>query len=169
MRASREDDRAAIERLYPAAFPDEYLLPLVRRLLDETVSVLSLVAVRDEAVVGHALFTPCSVGPDDASVSLLGPLAVTPSEQGTGVGRAIVEAGVKQLAATACVCVLVLGDPGYYGRFGFARETRVMPPYAIPDEWLDAWQSVRASKERDAAKGNLQVPAPWRDPALWAP
>jgi hypothetical protein len=38
--------------------------------------------------------------------------------------------------------VLVLGDPAYYGRFGFAKETAIQPPYPLPEAWDGAWQSL---------------------------
>jgi len=64
IRESRPDDLAAIEALYPDAFPDEDLLPLVKDLLQETPPVLSLVSTIDAVLVGHVIFTWCHVGSD---------------------------------------------------------------------------------------------------------
>ena len=50
-------DRAAMARLYPAAFPDEDLLPLVSDLLDLPSGVLSLEAQLSGHLVGHVLFS----------------------------------------------------------------------------------------------------------------
>ena len=55
---SQADDLASIERIYPAAFPDEDMLPLVRVLLAQRSTVLSLVTRIEDAAVGHIIFTP---------------------------------------------------------------------------------------------------------------
>jgi len=62
IRVSRPGDRAALQRLYPAAFPDEDLLPVVDELLKDEPNVLSLVATRQENVIGHIAFIRCTVG-----------------------------------------------------------------------------------------------------------
>ena len=51
IRTSLPSDVASIEKLYPDAFPDEDLLPLVRELLREEPIVLSLVGIVDRALV----------------------------------------------------------------------------------------------------------------------
>ena len=56
IRASRPIDRSAIEALYPAAFPDEELLPIVRALFATESRVLSLAGMIDAVLVGHVLF-----------------------------------------------------------------------------------------------------------------
>ena len=65
--------------------------------------------------------------------------------------------------------VCVLGDPAYYGRFGFEPDDRVAPPYPLPQEWRSAWQSLSLCGNDRPARGTLSVPPPWRQPALWAP
>ena len=76
IRASEDQDRAAIERLYLRAFPDEDLLPVVRDLLRDPASTLSLVAVVQSAVVGNIIFTMCGVDSCAIKAALLAPLAV---------------------------------------------------------------------------------------------
>lgn len=80
---------------------------------------ISLVAVRDERVVGHIAFSAAGVGESETGWFILGPVAVLPDVQGEGIGTALVEAGLSELRTrNASGCVLV-GDPGFYGRFGF--------------------------------------------------
>ncbi|WP_339763998.1 hypothetical protein [uncultured Hoeflea sp.] len=55
IRQSLDTDMPAIERLYPAAFPDEDLLPLVRHLLTGEPDILSLVAEAGQSIAGHVL------------------------------------------------------------------------------------------------------------------
>ena len=71
IRENMQVDLAAIESLYPRVFPDEDLLPLVRDLLREAPVALSLVGVIDSRLVGHVIFTRCSIaGSRDRSALL---------------------------------------------------------------------------------------------------
>ena len=169
IRQGTPDDLPALLALYPAAFPDEDLLAILQSLLAEPAGVLSLVAVADGVVAGHVLFTDCSVAGCPERVALLGPLAIAPARQRQGIGRALVEAGLARLGSGGAAAVFVLGDPGYYGRFGFRTESDVKTPCPIPLEWAGAWQSIRLRDGAEPLTGTLAVPAPWQDPALWAP
>lgn len=169
IRAAVPDDDPAIEALYPAAFPDEDLLPLVRNLTHSDAGVLTLVARIGGTLSGHVMFTPCAVEGSDDRPALLGPLAVTPAAQRRGIGTALVSTGLHQLAEAAFTRVLVLGDPDYYGRFGFAREDLTRPPYPLPEAWRSAWQSLPLGPATLSPQGILKVHTPWQDPALWAP
>lgn len=168
VRRSTSQDLAAIESLYPAAFPAEDLLPLVKDLLLEPAA-LSLVATVDSRITGHGIFTICGVDGREATCALLGPLAVSPACQKRGVGSAIVRAGLRQLEEAGVGQVFVLGDPAYYGRFGFAPESLAETPYALPEEWREAWQSKRLGAGAAGGRGRLTLPRPWLRPALWRP
>ncbi|MGI9344549.1 MAG: GNAT family N-acetyltransferase [Gammaproteobacteria bacterium] len=169
VRESTRDDIAAIESLYPEAFPDEDLLPVVRDLLADTIVAMSLVGTIDTQVAGHAIFTKCGVTGSSISASLLAPLAVAPRWQRQGIGSELVRAGLRRLGGTGVQRVFVLGDPTYYRRLGFHPENRVEPPYPLPAEWDGAWQSQRLSESAASCEGTLSVPPQWRQPALWAP
>ena len=167
IRETRPGDAGAIETLYPDAFPDEDLLPVVTALHDEDSGVLSLVALADNAVVGNVIFTMCGVDGRPESAALLAPLAVASDRQGQGVGTAVVHAGLQRLRESGVTYVFVLGDPAYYSRFGFEREDGVAPPYPLPEEWAGAWQSLCLDGSKPDLRGKLSVPEPWRQEALW--
>ena len=167
IRGGTASDFGKIERLYPDAFPEEDLGPIVRALLQETPGTLSLVAVAGSELVGHIVFTSCRVG--DAPVALLGPLAVATAWQRRGAGSALVREGLERLRAAGVSQVFVLGDPTYYRRFGFAPERSVATPCPIPEDWRDAWQSLSSKADTPKLRGTLTVPPAWADPALWAP
>lgn len=162
-------DAPNLETLYGAAFPDEDLLPLVKRLLREGPGILSLAAGVADQLAGHIIFTLCSVGHGNDCVALLGPLAVMPSRQRQGVGRALIRAGFDQLAQGNVRRVLVLGDPAYYGRFGLLPEDSILPPYELPAAWKAAWQSIPLEADTARIASKLRPPAAWLKPALWAP
>src|SRR5690606_25411193 len=64
-------------------------------------------------IVGHLALSPVTA-PFPALA--LAPLAVAPSQQRRGIGSALV-AAAQALRPDATI--IVLGDPAYYGRFGF--------------------------------------------------
>ena len=90
IRASRPIDRSAIEALYPAAFPDEELLLIVRALFATESRVLSLAGMIDAVLVGHFVFICCDIDTHENIAALLGPLAVSSDHQGEGVGSALI-------------------------------------------------------------------------------
>lgn len=140
-------DRAGILEVHQRAFGRDEERLLVESLLADPSAqpLLSVVAERQGALVGHALFTAAAVpgAIDSAGASILAPLAVLPSAQRSGVGRGLIEAGCRLLAERGVALVFVLGDPGYYARVGFvaAFPHGLKAPYPI--EPAAAWQ-VRA-------------------------
>jgi putative acetyltransferase len=169
IRESAPGDIVAIEALYPHEFPDEDLLPLVRDLLAESSATLSLVGTAESSLVGHVLFTKCRVAERSGQAALLGPLVVALAWQRRGIGSALVNAGIGRLKDTGVSQIFVLGDPAYYGRLGFRSESLVTPPYELPPEWNDAWQSRSLNVTATPLSGKLLLPRPWLQPALWTP
>lgn len=150
--------------VYPRAFPDEELRPILTQLMGRD-DVLNL-CVGEGAPIGHVAFSHGQVA--GQKVALLGPLAVDPDQQKSGLGTALVQAGLARLRDQGVVMVLVLGDPAYYGRFGFRADPHVTPPYPLPAEYAPAWQSLSLS-DQPMPQGQLeQLPDPWMQPALWA-
>jgi len=89
---------------------------------------LSLVAERDGDLIGHVVATRAWIA--DVPALGLGPIGVLPAEQGAGVGSALVYALLGAAQARDETVVGLLGEPGYYARFGFvaAAELAVAPP-----------------------------------------
>lgn len=78
---------------------------------------LDLVATLDDALAGHVLG---SWG-DLAGHQVIGiaPLSVSPPHQGIGVGRALMQEAIQRADSAGLPLMVLLGDPAYYGRFGF--------------------------------------------------
>jgi putative acetyltransferase len=91
---------------------------------------LSLVAVRDDDVVGHVLATRGWLDPLGTPALGLGPLGVRPDAQNHGVGTALVHALLAVAEASAERVVALLGAPAYYRRFDFrpAAELGITAP-----------------------------------------
>ena len=114
-------DHACVHTVQREAFGRVEEADLVDTLREATQPQLSLVAERDGEVVGHVFFSPVAVeGTRGAPASAgLAPLAVTPAEQGRGIGSALVREGLSRCFGLGWPAVFLLGDPAYYGRFGF--------------------------------------------------
>jgi putative acetyltransferase len=175
IRETTAADIPAIAAFYPRAFPDEDLVPLVRELLREPDGVLSLTALLSDQVAGHVIFTICGLDSNPAvKVAVLGPLAVTPERHRQGIGAALIRDGVVRSGALGAETALVLGDPSYYGRFGFKAESGIKPPYHVaddqlPPEWRGAWQSMTIDGNDTPRTGTVMVPTPWQHRNMWLP
>ncbi len=121
IRSERPGDENAIAAVVTSAFgrPDE--AGLVAALRDAGALSLSLVATYDDEIVGHIAFSPVTVSgnPQGIPVWGLAPLSLVPLHQRAGIGRMLVKAGLDQAEAMGVQAAVVLGDPAYYGRFGF--------------------------------------------------
>lgn len=169
IRESTAQDRPALEVLYPAAFPNEDLVSLVRQLACGRDDVVSLVADIDGAVAAHLALTVCCLEGRPERMALLGPAAVAPERQHQGIGETLIRFGLDRIRCEGFAKVMVLGDPAYYSRFGFVADERVTPPYDLPEEWRGAWQSLSLSADGHDAAGQLVVPDPWKRRELWPP
>ena len=165
VRAEEPDDRPAIRTVVLEAFraddhPEPPEADLIDALRDSAawLPALSVVAERDGEVVAHALLTRVTVGDDARPALALGPVAVRPAHQGVGLGTAAVRAALDAARAAGETLVLVLGEPEYYGRFGFtnAQEQGFTGPWGSGRHWQAmAWGEV--------APGEVAYPQPWHD------
>ncbi len=82
---------------------------------------LDLVAIEGEAIVGHLMMTLLQYRSDDPSpqMLLLAPLSVREDIRGFGIGAMLMDSGFTRAQELGYRGVLLVGDPGYYGRFGF--------------------------------------------------
>ncbi len=116
-----------------AAFgqPDE--ADLVDTLRADGDALVELVAVEEEAVVGHILFSPLKTD-TGAKFAALAPLSVTPGRQKDGLGTMLMQVGHELCRAAGVEALIVLGHPAYYPRVGYAAEAArtVKAPFAGP-------------------------------------
>jgi len=141
IRSEIEADRNAVYTINAAAFPTAAEAKLVDRLRTNAQPVISLVAedttMKDEAVVGHILFSPVSLD-SDPSLKIIGlaPMAVSPEQQRAGIGSALVNAGLQRCRAAGFGAVVVLGHAEYYPKFGFASSELfgIKSEYDVPSD-----------------------------------
>lgn len=96
---------------------------------------VSLIAEREGLVVGHIAFSHARVGEASADWYLLGPMAVLPEFQGRGIGRLLMQAGLASLRERSAQGCVLVGDPAFYGRFGFEHVPGICCA-GVPDAYV---------------------------------
>ncbi len=123
-------DETAISRIHytafmghpqhaPGAEPTEHLI--VERLRRAGDLLLSLVLERDGQILGHIAMSPARIGAEDKGWYVLGPVGVLPECQKQGLGSVLVREALERMRALGARGVVLVGDPKFYGRFGFAQ------------------------------------------------
>jgi len=129
IRPEEPEDFLSVFDINSRAFETQAEAELVEKLRSRASPVISLVAVQNQVVTGHILFTPVTVessGPPRAAMGL-GPMAVDPDHQNRGIGSALVREGLRACSEIGRSIVFVVGHPDYYPRFGF----RPAPPLGL--------------------------------------
>ena len=126
-RALPADDAAAWD-VHRAAFGRELEADLFSRLRSggDLVDALCYAVVSGGGVIAHVAVSRGRVGA--RTVPALGPIGVLPGWQRRGAGSALVHAVIGGAEALGEPCVVLLGSPAYYGRFGFGPAAPVEPP-----------------------------------------
>ena len=108
---------------------------LIAALRTDGDVVVEMVALEEgEIIIGHVLFSRMTAGPPACRIAALAPVAVRTARQNQGIGAALIRAGLAACRENGIDAVIVLGDPPYYGRFGFdaALAAHLASPYAGP-------------------------------------
>jgi putative acetyltransferase len=120
------------------AFGQPQEADVVDKLRQNCPDLLSLVAVMDNRVVGHILFSPATIQGRDGTLHGMGlaPMGVLPEYQRQGIGSQLVRTGITELKNGRCPFVIVLGHAEYYPRFGFERASAhgIRSEWDVPDE-----------------------------------
>jgi putative acetyltransferase len=139
IRREQSTDGPGVRRVLEAAFPTAAEADLAERLRRSGKAVIALVAEDEGSIVGYVVFSPLAIEPLAGTVGLgLGPVAVLPDHEKHGVGRRLVQNGLAACRKWGAGFVSVLGDPEYYGRFGFesAREHGLRNEFAADDHFM---------------------------------
>ena len=150
-------DTPAIRAVHVSAFPTAHEADIVDALRRNGRLTLSLVAVEQAEVVGHVAFSPVTLAGTTDGVGLA-PVAVVPSFQRRGIAARLIRAGLDECTRRQHGFVVVLGDPRYYGRFGFTPARA----WTLRDEYGggDAFQALELRPGAIPAAGGLVRYAP---------
>ncbi len=172
----RPEDGAAIELLLDQAFGANRESKTSYRYRDSVAPVGDLKLVARSTAPGARLlgtlrFWPVEIdgrtlGLGTKDALLLGPLAVAPDQQKHGIGGALMREGLDMAAWARHRIVLLVGDLGYYHRFGFSpalphgifmpaeRQERLLVRGLAPGALdgvggeIQPWRSVRGVPQR---------------------
>jgi putative acetyltransferase len=110
---------------------------IVRALREANALSVSLVAeLSGGQVVGHVAFSPVVISDGSDGWYGVGPVSVLPSVQRRGIGRSLMESGLSLLRERGAAGCVLVGEPLFYGRFGFAKEPELVLPGVPPEFFL---------------------------------
>ena len=101
------------------------------RKRSKPIAPLSFALLNDGEPVGSIQCWPVRIG--DFPIVLVGPVAVTTSLQGKGIGHQLMHAMLEAAAKIGEPVMVMIGDPEYYGRFGFSAE--LTGGWSLPGPW----------------------------------
>jgi predicted N-acetyltransferase YhbS len=128
-----------------AAYPDavEHLLDLAfgadrfsktaykLRLSNRPIGPLSWAIVEGDKLVGSIQCWPVRIA--EIKLVLVGPVAVHPERQGTGIGKTLMQHMLEQAMLIGDPPMVMVGDAEYYGRFGFSADAT--GGWQLPGPW----------------------------------
>ncbi len=132
IRTETPADRDAIRALTSRAFATMPFASgteaaIIDRLRGQGLLSLSLVAILDERLAGHAAFSPATGVAGSEVWAALGPISVEPELQRRGIGKRLIAEGLNRLAQQGMKGCILVGDPAYYRQPGFALAPRYCP------------------------------------------
>jgi putative acetyltransferase len=130
IRPEQPADTDAIYAIHATSFPAPLEARLVDALRDAGRLLVSLVAEYQGMIVGHVAFSPVTA--EGAAIGAgLGPVAVFASHRRHGIAAELIKRGLADCKTAGFGWAVVLGDPAYYGRFGF----RAAAEFGLSDEY----------------------------------
>lgn len=132
---------------------------IIHALRKAGVMTVSLVAETDGKVVGHVAFSPVKISDGSSGWYGLGPVSVLPELQRQGIGKALIREGLSRLKVAGANGCMLVGDPGYYQRFGFRN---------FPELIHEEFHSNTSSSCR-SAKPSRSAPSPSMKPSTPPP
>lgn len=140
VRKEKESDISQVYDLNKTAFKQVAFsqgveADLVNKLRDAACDIISLVAVLENQVVGHIIFSPVEINNEVSGMSL-STMAVLPKFQKKGIGSMLIKAGIEEVKKLKNSLIIVLGHPEYYPKFGFVAASKygLKSKYDVPDE-----------------------------------
>lgn len=132
IRRETDNDEAAIFKLTEAAFlnaphNDHNEQFIVDALRQAGALSWSLVAENEmPELIGHVAISPVEISDGSTGWFGLGPISVRPDSQNQGIGSQLMREAIAVMKDSQAGGCVVLGDPAYYGRFGFEAQSELV-------------------------------------------
>lgn len=141
IRQEQRHDYGAIKQVTANAFAlmehsNQTEPAIIAALRNAGALTISLVATDGDEIIGHVAFSPVTIDGEDCNWFGLGPVSVRPDLQGRGIGGSLIRRGLEELRAQGVAGCVVLGDPGYYCRFGFENDPDLRYPGPPPEYFM---------------------------------
>lgn len=145
IRPVRKSDYPGVFQLVRTAFQtakvtdgcEQNFVDALRRR-DTYLPQLELVAELNGQLTGHIMLTELPVPEQDSQKRflMLAPLCVRLEDRGRGLGGALIREATQR--AVGYSAVFLMGDPAYYGRFGFQNAVQYgfQNASGVPDQYL---------------------------------
>ena len=116
IREEQSGDEQQIRIVNQRAFGRTEEADIVDKLRQSCPNAISMVAISEDKIVGHILFTPVMLQTKETIITGMGlaPMAVLPESQRQGVGSQLVKAGLHVVKKAKHPFIIVLGHPTYY-------------------------------------------------------
>jgi putative acetyltransferase len=156
------DDAPFIRAVHDGAFGRSSEGRLVDRLRDDGLMATSTVALAGNRIVGSAVFSRLVLETSAGVIRsvALAPVAVVPEFQRAGFGTALIREGIRLCKVRGECATFVLGDPGYYERFGFSQKLaeRIDSIYSGPH-----WMALELTDGALANPGRVTYPSAFEE------
>lgn len=122
-----------VELLLDAAFGEDRCARTAYKLREgsQPIDALSFAIVDDGALLASIQCWPVQVG--GLRLVLVGPVAVHPAQQNKGLGHRLMHASLEAAKKIGNATMVMIGDPEYYGRFGFSADAT--GGWTLPGPW----------------------------------
>ena len=132
---------------------NEQDLVVALRNSESFIPELSLVAIKDNKIVGYILFTKIKIG--EYEELALAPLAILPEYQRQGIGSKLIERGHKIAKELGYHYSVVLGSEKYYPKLGYIPAIRygIKAPFDVQSE---NFMAIKLNDTNTEIKGVLK-------------
>ncbi|MBC8345966.1 MAG: N-acetyltransferase [Candidatus Marinimicrobia bacterium] len=137
IRPEKREDCIEISKLNDLAFGGTDEGKIIHGLRQNANPIISIIAEENSEILGHIIFSPVILSTNPSlPIMGLGPMAVKPENQHSGIGTKLVYRGLKACREINIKAVVVLGHPTYYPRFGFAPAIHfgISSEYDVPKD-----------------------------------
>lgn len=119
IRAEMAADEVKIDAVLRESFPTDVETRLVERLRSDGDAVMSLVAEVEGRIAAYVMYSKMTA---PFRALGLGPVATATAARKQGLASALIVEGLGRARASGWEACFVLGNPRFYGRFGFSVE-----------------------------------------------